>query len=64
MWWIIDKWASSSFSVKERLILTISNKDALNLNAKVRDILKQQQFIVGDEYEIQRVSQQSFSVRF
>jgi hypothetical protein len=46
------------------LILTISNKDALNLNAKVRDILKQQQFIVGDEYEIQRVSQQSFSVRF
>ena len=61
---LIDKWASSSFSVKERLILTISNKDALNLNAKVRDILKQQQFIVGDEYEIQRVSQQSFSVRF
>ena len=42
---LIDKWASSSFSVKERLILTISNKDALNLNAKVRDILKQQQFM-------------------
>ena len=49
---LLNYWNKSNFSLENRLILAVANKDVDALNAGARELLKSEGVLSGDEYKI------------
>ncbi|MGC0371941.1 MAG: hypothetical protein DGJ47_000642 [Rickettsiaceae bacterium] len=49
---IVKSWNQSKFGIKDRLVIAITNESVNNINQKIRDSLKEQGQLTGDEIAI------------
>ena len=49
---LLNNWNKSNFSLENKLILAVANRDVDALNAGAKELLKSRGIISGDEYKI------------
>ncbi len=55
---LVNDWSNSQFSVEERLIITVGNKEVAALTLQIRKLLKEQKVLTGMEYRRTSFDQQ------